>query len=117
MTTRMYKSTDVTYYQKDGLLHRTDGPAVITANGSCWWYLYGKIHRIDGPAIIRANGAQYWYRNDERHRTDGPAVIYPNEKHEWWLNEVQYTLEKYVKIIFPHDCKEKTFFLLKWGDK
>jgi hypothetical protein len=46
----------------------------------------GKIHRDEGPAIIWANGSQIWYRNGKRHREDGPAIIWANGSQEWFLN-------------------------------
>ena len=44
-----------------GKRHRTDGPAVIGADGSEFWYLHGKLHREDGPAAIGHKGAKLWY--------------------------------------------------------
>ena len=34
----------------------------------------GELHRTDGPAVEWSNGAKFWYHNDRLHRTDGPAV-------------------------------------------
>ena len=77
------------------VLHREDGPAVITyrADGSIWgeeWYINGVRHREDGPALI-------WYYNDGSiwqeewringvvHREDGPAFIrYHNDRSIWY---------------------------------
>jgi hypothetical protein len=59
----------------NGKLHRTDGPAIIYANGTQRWYIDGKLHRTDGPAAIHADVLQEWYIDGKRHRTDGPAVI------------------------------------------
>jgi len=42
-------------------LHRTDGPAVIYANGDHYWFLHGQLHRADGPAMEYANGGRWWY--------------------------------------------------------
>jgi hypothetical protein len=50
------------------------------------WQLDGQFHRTDGPAIIFANGDQHWYLNHQRHRTDGPAVIYASGAQHWYLN-------------------------------
>jgi hypothetical protein len=44
------------YYNEKGELHRTDGPAVVRADGGKSWYLNGKLHRTDGPAIEWADG-------------------------------------------------------------
>jgi hypothetical protein len=61
---RYENGAQVWYNQKDEN-HRTDGPAIICANGSEYWYVNGELHRTDGPAIIRANGSEYWYVNGE----------------------------------------------------
>lgn len=49
------------YRNEQGQPHRTDGPAVMFANGTQVWYSNGKLHRRDGPAVIRATGTQEWY--------------------------------------------------------
>ena len=51
---------------KDGLPHRDNGPAIITADGDSCWKQYGKIHREDGPAVKLFNGSEYWHINGER---------------------------------------------------
>ncbi len=50
---------------KQGQLHRIDGPAVEWFDGDKYWYLNDKLHREDGPAIERASGAKYWYIEGE----------------------------------------------------
>ena len=52
------------YYNKDGLFHREDGPAIIWTNGSKEWFFCGQLHREDGPAIEQANGSRQWYLHD-----------------------------------------------------
>ena len=69
-----------------GKLHRTDGPAVIEANGTKEWHLNGELHRSDGPAVIRADGTEFWYKNDKLHRSDGPAVVWASGTEEWYQN-------------------------------
>lgn len=66
-------------YRLDGLLHRTDGPAVIHGIGYDW-YFKGKLHR--GPSVGPARVTVYrwgkrkeWYEHGERHRIGGPAII------------------------------------------
>jgi hypothetical protein len=75
--------------------HRTDGPAVIWADGDQEWYLNGQLHRTDGPAVIYASGAQFWYLNGQKHRTDGPAVISASGTRCWYLNGQSYTKAKW----------------------
>lgn len=57
-------ATETTYYLQ-GLRHREDGPAYISAQGDEQWYLNGIRHRADGPAIITRNGAEVWYRGGQ----------------------------------------------------
>lgn len=47
-------------YFVDGLLHREDGPAVVTKIGGKSWYKNGKLHREDGPAIEEPDGTCHW---------------------------------------------------------
>jgi len=44
------------WFNKKGLLHREDGPAVEYIDGGKHWYVNGKRHRLDGPAVENANG-------------------------------------------------------------
>ncbi|MDE1834268.1 MAG: hypothetical protein KGH64_02935 [Candidatus Micrarchaeota archaeon] len=74
------------YRNKEGQLHRTDGPAIELADGSKYWYLNDQLHRTDGPAIEFADGYKAWHLNAHLHRTDGPAIEYANGDKEWWLN-------------------------------
>jgi hypothetical protein len=86
---------DKVKWQLDGQLHRTNGPAVIRADGAQFWYLNGQKHRTDGPAVIRADGAQVWCLNGQKHRTDGPAVIWADGDQEWWLNGMKLTKDEW----------------------
>lgn len=55
-----------TYWRKDGLLHREDGPAVEYTNGTKQWWINGEHHREDGPAVINVStGTNLWYLNGE----------------------------------------------------
>ena len=80
----------IKYLNKDGKLHRSDGPAVIWADGYKAWYINDKLHRTDGPAYLDADGYEAWYQNDQRHREDGPAAIGANGRKEWWINNTYY---------------------------
>lgn len=54
--------------------------------GDKWWMCNNNFHRTDGPAIVDANGYRIWYINNNRHRLDGPAVISPRGRIEYWVN-------------------------------
>ncbi len=82
----------------NGKRHRTDGPAVIRADGTQAWFLNGKYHRTDGPAIVRQNGVLSWCLNNKLHRTDGPAVIGIGYQ-AWCLNDREYTEQEWeIKV-------------------
>jgi hypothetical protein len=71
---------------KDGELHREDGPAYEARDGSQGWYINGKLHRVGGPALTRANGDKEWYLNGLLHREDGPALDFVNGGYAWYKN-------------------------------
>lgn len=79
-------SGDKIWRNKDGKLHRLDGPALESKDGSKAWYQDGLLHRIGGPAIEVFTGDKQWYKNGKRHRVDGPAIEWNNGVNEWWLN-------------------------------
>ena len=82
---QVYKEKTV-WRNKDGQLHREDGPAREWANGDKSWWINGLLHRVDGPAIEWANGDKQWWINGQEHRVDGPAIEHANGNKEWWLN-------------------------------
>jgi hypothetical protein len=45
------------------VLHREDGPALISDDGNIEWWFNGKLHREDGPAVIYWHGFKEWYLN------------------------------------------------------
>ena len=53
-------------WRADMALHRTDGPAVIMADGDRQWWIKGQLHRVDGPAYITCKGKKEWWINGER---------------------------------------------------
>ena len=46
----------------------------------------GQLHRDNGPAVIYPDGTQLWYRNGKRHRDDGPSAVYPDGTQYWHRN-------------------------------
>ena len=72
---------------------------IITPNGIKTWNKNGLYHREDGPAIIYPNGEKHWWLNGKRHRVDGPAVIYSDGGEYWYLNDTAYRKEMFNEII------------------
>ena len=73
---------------KDGELHRDNGPAIIRSNGTQQWFKNDKRHREGGPAEINVNGDKLWYINGHLHREDGPALIRSNGDKFWYRDGV-----------------------------
>ena len=55
------------YYNEEGLLHKTDGPAVDSESGYAAYYINGMLHNENGPAIIYADGNTKYYTYGNRH--------------------------------------------------
>jgi len=104
------------WYNSDGQLHRTDGPAFIDADGTQHWYLCGLCHRKDGPAVIYADGTQDWYINGKHHRTDGPAVIRPTGNNAWYRYGVELPAPSVqMTAQLPHETTD-TFVSLQYSN-
>jgi hypothetical protein len=93
---KMHSDGDITFMNKDGLLHREDGPAYIGFDGQQSWYKNGKLHRVDGPAIMNSNGNRFWYREGKCHREDGPAVIYADGQKNWFLDDEALSEQEFL---------------------
>ena len=83
------------------ILHHTDGPAVIQANGTKVWYVNDKLHRLDGPAIEWAGGVKEWFVNGNRHRLDGPAIEWADGTKTWYVNGEFLTEEEFLDRTRP----------------
>jgi hypothetical protein len=86
---------DAHYWRKNGNIHRDgDQPAyVCDKHGYQEWYKNGLLHREDGPALI-SRYTKRWYINGRLHREDGPAVYHPHEEYEEW-----HTNGQLIKVI------------------
>jgi hypothetical protein len=84
----------IVYQNEQGLLHRTDGPAIEWNDGTKEWYINGQRHRTDRPAIEWSIGTRSWWINGKFHRVDGHK--------SWFINGMKYTeqewQEKTIKI-------------------
>jgi hypothetical protein len=84
-TITINENGDKYWRNKDGELHRIDGPAVEYIEGSNQWYQNGILHRIDGPAIEWVNGDKFWYQMGRQHRIDGPAIETIDGIKRWFI--------------------------------
>jgi hypothetical protein len=104
------------------------------------WQIQDKLHREDGPAIITPDGSELWFQNDKLHREDGKAVnitpyfagvIVHNaqgkrtawfvvddfEGNEFWLHDRPYAdANKWAQVVLkmhnkPHDAAHINEFL------
>jgi hypothetical protein len=86
-------------YLVDGHRSRIDGPTIVFADGSEWWYYNNRLHREDGPAIVSSSGYVAYYRHGVYHREDGPAVTMVDGTKKWYFNGVlhRYGVEGNMK--------------------
>ena len=77
-------------WHKNGKLHRIDGPAIECSDGRKEWYQMGKRHRIDGPAAEYSDGDKFWCQNGKIHRIDGPAAEYNDGTKEWYIGNERF---------------------------
>jgi len=98
------------WYNKEGQLHREDGPAIEFADGTKFWFINNKYHREDGPAVERAYGTKEWWLN---------GVNYTEEQwqKEWWLNGVNYTEEQWQKELDKPKCTTDEYGNKFWKNK
>ena len=82
---RKLKDTNtIVWYDGEGNIHNSHGPAVTKQAGTQEWFIHGNRHREDGPAIMRSNGAEEYWVDGVKHREDGPAVTRANGNMYWW---------------------------------
>lgn len=76
-------------WRVEGLLHRNNGPARVTASGFEEWYQRDKKHRVGAPAAYSTgpNPSEWWYQNGLLHRDDGgPAFKGDGGRYlAWWF--------------------------------
>jgi hypothetical protein len=102
------------YYFKNSIIHREDGPAVEYADGSKEYYKNDLLHREDGPAIENANGDKFYYVNGITHREDGPAIEYADGSKEYWIYVGYSTYEFYAAYI--KNCSNRVKFRVIAGE-
>ena len=89
-----------------GRIHRTDGPALLNADGDKIWYKWGGIHRVGGPAVTRGTGKKVWWENDKVYRRHGPNIIEANGTMRWINDKSQPHREGGPAVICPNGSEE-----------
>jgi len=89
---------NICFYNKEGRLHRLDGPAKIYPDGGEEYWVNGRLHRIDGPALNYSSGYKGYFINDSPHRLDGPAIIWPSGYKEYWINGKRLTKKEFNNL-------------------
>jgi hypothetical protein len=95
---------------KEGYLHRLDGPACEYSVGRRVWYQNGSFHRLDGPALEQEDGTKAWYQNGKLHREDGPAIILASARKEWWINNFSYRTKQDYFDALSDEAKIRCLF-------
>jgi hypothetical protein len=105
---------DTIYYASEfGLLHRTNGPAIIRTSGEEIWFQEGFVHRLSGPAIIWyheespwQSGACVWCVRGKRIMNSSPIeskweLIKANPENIFAFKNPEIELQEYVIIHRP----------------
>ena len=64
-----------------------------------WLDEEGRAHRLDGPAVVRADGSEFYYHHGKANRLDGPAVVWSDGGKEWWIDNRKYTEAEFHKKV------------------
>ena len=79
-----------------------DGESTLSVDSDgdkIWRNKQGQVHRRDGPAAEWTDGYKAWYVNDKRHRLVGPAIEWPNGNKLWYIDGKQYSYEDWKKEV------------------
>jgi protein associated with RNAse G/E len=90
------------YYLNDKL-HREFGPA-SKHGGTTYWFKNGIIHRENGPAIEYKEGKKVWIKNGKMHREDGPAVTFFSSE-EWFIEGVKVDKDDFLNSLIKYKMK------------
>jgi hypothetical protein len=91
-----------------GQVHRTNGPAVISRDGTGEWWIHGERHRIkDKPAVVKSDGTEEWWIHNKKHRgSNKPAVIKSDGTKEWWVRGKRHRARGKPAVIKSDGTKE-----------
>ena len=91
---------DIVYRNSEGKLHRLYGPSYISLNYDIEaWNKDGLLHRTDGGPAYRHKDCKFWFQEGKLHRLDGPAVDQPGHPKEYWIGGQQWSPKNYKKEI------------------
>lgn len=94
-------------WRLNGVLHREDGPAIVSVN-DVRWMQHGNYHREGAPAIV-IRGDTFWYVHGKLHRLDGPAVEYQSGEKAWWVDNRMYSnITAWAKGALEFEHKDAT---------
>ena len=79
---------------------------VVNEYARCYYNKDDQLHRTDGPAVIWADGTKLWCQNGLRHRTDGAAIECSDGTKEWYINGVRLSEAEFNKAINPR-CNKR----------
>lgn len=88
---RIEKKGNLTFYYKDGKLHRDDDLPAIEGPKYKAWYKEGLVHRDGALPAIESDVYKEWWRNGLLYRDDNlPAIERKDGSKEWWRYGKRY---------------------------
>lgn len=90
----------------------------VTANEyGTFWTKDGVYHREDGPAMEYTDGTKIWWINGKLHREDGPAFEFPDGTQAWWLDGVQFNHDVFCEIAHLKKENDRLQVRIYWLEK
>lgn len=92
------KEGDVTPDGESTLEIDKDG-ATLAPGAKVWRNKQGQLHRRNGPAVNWFDRSIHWFVNGKRHRLDGPAIEYEDGFKQWHIDGKAYSYEDWKKEV------------------
>lgn len=74
-----------------------------------FYYCHGLLHRINGPSLITNDKDMHWCQYGTSHRMDGPAIIFRGimSWRKYYIHGVEYTKNAFKRYIVRHNTALK----------
>ncbi len=96
------------WYNKEGQLHRLNGPAVENSDGYKTYWMNGKCHNLEGPAVIYSSGeVEYHIENKLYSKKDWEKEVQKIKSSTKSLENQEVEVNGIKYKLVPVDCEQK----------
>ncbi len=104
----VYDNGDTYWCNKEGKLHRLNGPAEECSNGYKTYWVNGKLHNLEGPAVIYSSGEVEYYIEDKRYsKKDWEKEVQRIKSSTKSLESQEVEINGIKYKLVPVDCEVK----------